>query len=178
MVAAILLLWGLFRFESAIRQGVKTTMNKFGKIAIVLALVVVVGIVLAVKSNNGNKDQAQAALSTGAFSQEGSTQSATSLPRLVDLGSVTCIPCKMMAPVLDALREEYAGSLQVDFIDVNKNHQAAQDFGIRVIPTQVFLDASGKELWRHEGFFSKDDIMAKWKELGITLQPAAPGGAK
>lgn len=91
------------------------------------------------------------------------------LPRLVDLGADKCIPCKMMAPILEELKTEYTGKLQVDFIDVWKDPAPGQKAGIRVIPTQIFYDASGKELFRHEGFYSKEDILAKWKELGIDL---------
>lgn len=91
------------------------------------------------------------------------------LPRLVDLGADKCIPCKMMAPILEELKTEYTGKLQVDFIDVWKDPAPGQKAGIRVIPTQIFYDASGKELFRHEGFYSKEDILAKWKELGTDL---------
>ena len=77
----------------------------------------------------------------------------------------------MMAPILAELRQEYSGQLQVDFIDVWKNESAGDEFGVRVIPLQIFFDAAGKELFRHEGFFAKEDILAKWKELGVDLQP-------
>jgi thioredoxin 1 len=96
----------------------------------------------------------------------------TGVPRLVDLGSVTCIPCKMMMPVLEELKKEYAGRLSVEFYDVVQNPDAATKYGIKLIPTQIFYDASGKELFRHEGFFAKDDILAKWKELGVNLSGA------
>ena len=76
----------------------------------------------------------------------------------------------MMTPILDALSKEYAGQMQVDFINVNENPNAARSFGIRAIPTQVFIDAGGKELWRHEGVISKQDILAKWKELGVSFR--------
>jgi thioredoxin 1 len=72
-----------------------------------------------------------------------------------------------MTPILEELKKEYVGQMQVEFIDVNENRDAARSFGIRVIPTQVFLDSAGKELWRHEGFMPKEDILAKWKELGV-----------
>jgi thioredoxin 1 len=63
----------------------------------------------------------------------------------------------------------------VVFIDVWKNEGEGARHGIRVIPTQIFYDAKGKELFRHEGFFSKEAILAKWKELGVELkEPAAP----
>jgi thioredoxin 1 len=92
------------------------------------------------------------------------------LPRLVDLGADKCIPCKMMKPVLDELGTEYKGILDVVFIDVWKDEAAGKKFGIRVIPTQIFLDPDGKELFRHEGFFSKEDILAKWKKLGFEIK--------
>jgi thioredoxin 1 len=93
----------------------------------------------------------------------------TGLPILVDLGATKCIPCKMMAPVLEELKKEYAGSLEVVFIDVWENNQAAKNFGIQLIPTQIFYDAKGRELFRHEGFFAKEDILQKWKEFGVNL---------
>jgi thioredoxin 1 len=92
------------------------------------------------------------------------------LPKLLDLGASKCIPCKMMATVLEELKKEYAGKLEVEFIDVWKNPDAAKQYGIEVIPTQIFYDAGGKELFRHIGFFAKEDILAKWKELGIELK--------
>jgi thioredoxin 1 len=75
----------------------------------------------------------------------------------------------MMAPILEELQETYAGTLTVEFIDVWKNPAAAQPYGIRVIPTQIFFASDGTELFRHEGFYSRDDILAKWGELGIAL---------
>jgi len=95
--------------------------------------------------------------------------SAGKLPRLVDLGASKCLPCKMMAPILEDLKKEYAGRLAVEFIDVWKNPDAGKEYGVRVIPTQILYGADGKELFRHEGFFGKEDILAKWKELGADL---------
>jgi len=92
------------------------------------------------------------------------------LPTLIDLGADKCIPCKMMIPVIEELTKEYAGKLQVEFYDVWKDPAPGQKFGIRVIPTQIFLDPNGKELYRHEGYFSKEDILAKWKEFGFELK--------
>ena len=92
---------------------------------------------------------------------------AQGLPRLLDLGATKCIPCKMMAPILDELKEQYAGVFQVEFIDVWEKPAEAEKFGIESIPTQIFFDASGKELFRHEGFFSKEEILATWKQFGV-----------
>ena len=94
------------------------------------------------------------------------------LPRLLDLGANKCIPCKMMAPILEELKKEYAGKLVVEFIDVWQDKDAGKPYKIEMIPTQIFFDASGKELYRHVGFISKADILAKWKELGVDLKPA------
>ena len=95
------------------------------------------------------------------------------LPRLVDLGAGQCIPCKMMKPVLDELTKEYTGQLDVVFIDVWEKKEEGEKYGIRMIPTQIFYGANGRELARHEGFFAKKDILAKWKELGVELKEPA-----
>lgn len=89
------------------------------------------------------------------------------LPRLVDLGAGKCIPCKLMAPILEELKKEYAGQFEVQFIDVWENPEAGKRYGVELIPTQIFYDANGRELYRHAGFFGKEDILAKWKELGV-----------
>ncbi len=98
------------------------------------------------------------------------------LPKLVDLGADKCIPCKAMAPILEGLKKEYAGKMEVVFIDVWKNPDAGKQHKIQLIPTQIFFDASGKERFRHQGFMGKDDILAKWKELGVDLQGGAAAG--
>ncbi len=95
------------------------------------------------------------------------------LPRMVDLGADNCIPCKLMAPILQELKVEYAHLFfTTHFIDVWKNPAAGRQFGIRLIPTQVFYDAEGKELFRHEGFMSKQDILRQWKRMGIKVEAA------
>lgn len=99
-----------------------------------------------------------------------STSSAPGIPRLVDLGAGKCIPCKMMAPILDELKEEYAGSLDVVFIDVWEDASAGKKYGIETIPTQIFYGPDGKELFRHVGFIAKEEILAKWEELGFPLE--------
>ena len=91
---------------------------------------------------------------------------------IVDIGAGTCIPCKMMAPILEELKKEYAGVFGVNFIDIHKNPDQADKYNIRVIPTQIFFDASGKELFRNEGSFSKEDILAKWAEFGVEPEKA------
>ena len=74
---------------------------------------------------------------------------------VVDLGAKTCIPCKMMIPVLDAMEKQYKGKASIVFIDIRENPEQAARFGIRVIPTQIFFDKTGKEVYRHEGFLDE-----------------------
>ena len=91
----------------------------------------------------------------------------TGMVTMVDLGAKECIPCKMMAPIMEELEKEYEGRAAVVFIDVWKNPGAGQRFGIRSIPTQIFYDAQGKEISRHEGFLDKQSIVATLAKLGI-----------
>lgn len=91
------------------------------------------------------------------------------LPRLLDLGADKCVPCKMMSPILEDLKNQYAGRMTVEFIDIWKNPDAGEKYGVEMIPTQIFFDAEGRELFRHTGFLAREDILAKWKELGVSL---------
>ncbi len=86
---------------------------------------------------------------------------------MVDIGAKKCIPCKMMAPIIESLEKEYSGRAAIIFIDVWEHREQGQKFGIRSIPTQIFYDKNGKEVFRHEGFLSKDLIVAKLEELGV-----------
>jgi thioredoxin 1 len=86
---------------------------------------------------------------------------------MVDLGAGTCIPCKMMAPILEKLEKEYAGRAAIVFLDVWKDRAPAKRFGIRAIPTQIFFDKDGKEVYRHEGFLSEQEIVSRLKEIGV-----------
>lgn len=92
------------------------------------------------------------------------------LPLLVDVGADKCIPCIMMAPILEDLKSEYAGVLQVKFVDAWKDPVEARRYGVRGIPTQIFYDASGRELNRHFGFISKEDILKAFEDLGVPLK--------
>lgn len=90
-------------------------------------------------------------------------------PRLLDLGATSCIPCKMMAPIIEALAKDYKGKLTVEFIDVWKNPSASDKYKISSIPTQIFFDEKGKEFYRHVGFFPKEDILKVFKNKGIKI---------
>jgi len=85
----------------------------------------------------------------------------------VELGSVNCIPCKAMQPVMKAIGEEFGDQIEIVFHDVWKDRAPAEKYGIRLIPTQVFLDKDGKEFHRHEGFYPKEEIEKLLAEHGL-----------
>ena len=86
---------------------------------------------------------------------------------MVDLGAKSCIPCKMMAPILEKLEKDYRGRAAILFIDVSKDPDQAKRFGIQTIPTQIFYDKQGKEVLRHSGFLSEEAIVAQLKKMGV-----------
>ena len=85
----------------------------------------------------------------------------------IELGADKCIPCKAMQPVMREIAKEYKGTIQVVFYDVWKTPKYAKDYGIQMIPTQVFIDKNGEEIFRHVGFYPKEDIIKMLKEKGI-----------
>jgi thioredoxin 1 len=144
----------------------------YAKMWILVALMVAVGMIVVVKRGgtpmccppsvaNQEPNVPQTLPETPA--------AANPLPRLVDLGAGKCVPCKAMAPILDELKTQYKDKFEIVFVDVWENPAAAEPYNINLIPTQIFFDKNGKELFRHEGFFAKEDILAKWKEFGIAI---------
>jgi len=131
--------------------------------AIIGALAVAAAAIVLLKQGK-HAEPAGATAKTGV---EASAQQGKALPRLVDLGAGKCIPCKMMKPILEDLKATCGEIFKTEFIDVWENPDAGKQYGIKLIPTQIFYGADGKELYRHEGFFSKEDILSKWKELGV-----------
>jgi len=87
----------------------------------------------------------------------------------VELGSIKCIPCKKMQPIMEEIKKEYKGQVKVVFHDVwtDEGRPYASTYKIRIIPTQVFLDKNGKEYFRHEGFFPKEELMKILKMKGV-----------
>jgi thioredoxin 1 len=153
-------------------------MTTVTKALIVLALAGAIVATVAIKAQNNQEKPANAAAQAVITEPQATAvvdpapeaepvEKSAALPKLVDLGADKCIPCKAMAPILEELKTEYAGTFEVQFIDVWKNPNAGQEHGIRTIPTQIFYGADGKEIVRHEGFISKESILTVWKELGV-----------
>ncbi len=146
-------------------------MSQTWKIVIVAVLIVSVITVLTIKRNK-SEPATEATVDITANVDEAIQPDklvTKELPMLLDLGSDECIPCKEMAPILEELKTEYVGKFKMEFMDVRKDPMLTTVYNIKLIPTQIFLDASGKELFRHEGFYSKEDILSKWKELGLDM---------
>ena len=153
-----------------------------GKWIWIVLAVAVVGVLIA--KNSGKKETpasagqpaavnavptGEVAGAKGAPTEPVNQSQAKALPRLVDLGTSKCIPCKMMAPILEDLKKEYAGVFKTEVLDVWQDPELGRKYGIRVKPTQIFFDAEGKELFRHEGYFSKEDILNTWKKHGVDV---------
>jgi thioredoxin 1 len=130
-------------------------------IAIGIALVLIIGC----SDQAGEKSKTEAA--SGESQADAGSHQTAKLPMLVDLGKGTCIACKKMKPILEELTKEYEGRAIVKFIDLRYEPQAARQYGIRLIPTQIFYDSEGNEVYRHQGFMDKRSIKMKFAEMGV-----------
>lgn len=156
-------------------------LKKYWRLLVVVLVIISVPIIYTIKRNNDYlrmDREAQRLLDedkpTGSTETDDPTRPVDASlaepgggrPMLLDLGAGTCIPCKQMQPILETLRQEYQGRVTVQIVDVNEHPDWAQKYSIYLIPTQIFLGAEGKELFRHEGFFSREEILGKFKEYG------------
>ena len=94
---------------------------------------------------------------------------------MVDLGATSCIPCKMMAPIIEELAAEYRGKAAILFVDVWQNPDEAKKFKVSMIPTQIFFDRAGNEIYRHSGFLDKNTIVAQLAQMGVARPGAGVG---
>ncbi len=134
---------------------------------ILLAVACVVGGVAWFRSSQSPAGATTGDKAAEVAAEQSGPGASVKLPRVVDLGAGKCKACIELAPILEELRKEYAGRVEVEFIDVWENPKAGDPYNIRMIPTQVFFDADGNEVWRHEGFLPKADFVAKFGELGV-----------
>jgi len=88
-------------------------------------------------------------------------------PVVADFGKGTCMPCKMMEPILKNLEKKYQGRASILILDVDEYRSLSRKYRVMMIPTQVFFDSHGKEVYRHQGFMSEANIIAKLKEMGV-----------
>jgi len=146
------------------------------KILIVAGLAMAVVAAVSLKKEKSPADSKTTAASVAVGDAGKAPAAAPKLPRVVDVGAGKCIPCKMMKPILDDLKANYADRFITEFIDVWENPDAGKPYNVEMIPTQIFFDAEGKERFRHVGFFGKEDILGKWKELGVDVSGKSSAG--
>ena len=153
-------------------------MNKKILVAIALpaglfiALLVIWYQVLSDKPPRG-AGQANASFSGSAASSTTGNADISTIPvkgmvTLLDLGSDSCVPCKMMVPILAKLKKKYKGKAAVVFIDVWKDKKAGKKYGVRAIPTQIFFNKGGREVYRHVGFLDEDAIVRQLKKMVVS----------
>jgi thioredoxin 1 len=142
------------------------------KIILIISEIILVVVFISCKNNNidvktENRPQAEDKVSAFVAKDE---ESIKPMITFIELGSVNCIPCKMMQPVMKAIEKKYDEQVNVIFYDVWQQEQRhyAREFNIRVIPTQVFLDNDGNEIFRHEGFFPESEIDRFLQNRGLT----------
>ena len=87
---------------------------------------------------------------------------------MIDLGAKKCIPCKMMAPIMEKMEKKYEGKAAIVFIDVWEHREQAARFRIHAIPTQIFFDTHGNEVFRHVGFMSEEQIIYVMTKMGVS----------
>jgi len=104
---------------------------------------------------------------TGAFAEDFSNLPVKGHVTMIDLGAKKCIPCKMMAPIMVKMEKVYEGKAQIVFIDVWENRDQAPRFKIRAIPTQIFFNKKGEEVYRHVGFLDEVSIVEQLTKMGV-----------
>ena len=108
-----------------------------------------------------------AALSADVFADKFKNVPVKGMVTMIDLGATSCLPCKMMAPIMAKLEKAYEGRASIVFIDVWKHNEQAGRFGIRAIPTQIFYDETGREVYRHVGFMGEKEIVKQLSKMGV-----------
>jgi thioredoxin 1 len=143
---------------------IMTSFRKAGIVVFIVALFATVVLIQQHQSRqslnmplNDNLDQVLPGVSSG-------------LPRLVNLKTEMCIQCERMLPVLAELKRQFSDKFTVHTFDVGRNQRAGTAFGaIHVMPTLIFMNQAGQELYRFEGYMSKAEILERWQVLGVAI---------
>ena len=142
--------------------------NIFRFLIAIAVVLLAVGLIIFQGKEKGRVERIAASSSEKVATTNDSLEAKSqNLPILMDLGRGTCKACKMMLPILQELQEEYKGRAIIQIIDIRYKPEPARVYNIRLIPTQIFFDATGKEVYRHEGFMDKLSIEQKLQEIGV-----------
>jgi thioredoxin 1 len=128
-----------------------------------LVLALAVALAAALAACGGETEEAD---TSGAESPSGG--GAAPKVTFIELGADSCVPCKEMQPVMRAIEQTFGDQVKVVFYDVWDDPAPANEYGIQMIPTQIFLDENGEEFHRHTGFYPQADIEALLVEQGLT----------
>jgi thioredoxin 1 len=133
-----------------------------------LFLVIIALLMVMVNCGNAGKKSGNNELAVRSANGQSNEQGSYKVT-FIELGSVRCIPCKMMQPIMQEIEKEYGEQVKVVFYDVwtDEGRPYGNKYGITAIPTQVFLDSEGKEYYRHTGFFPKDQLVEILKQKGV-----------
>ncbi len=159
-------------------------MKASAKITIVVILLAAIGIILILKVRNARREEELFFGEDSVLAEVEPADSSTRKNELtagskgdkesikvtfLELGSIECVPCKMMVPIMKEIEEEYKDQVKVIFYDVKteEGRKYGQLYNISVIPTQVFLDKGGKEYFRHTGYFPKEGLIEALKMQGV-----------
>lgn len=144
-----------------------------GLLAGVLTIVMFISCINPAKNNNISQNKPGSDLSATTASNEIATDTAKKdkiyKVTFIELGSTRCIPCQKMQPIMKSIEEKYGTQVKVEFHDVwtPQGQPFGDKYGIRAIPTQVFLDENGKEFFRHEGYFPEEELIEVLKTKGV-----------
>ena len=132
---------------------------------LMLASVCILSLLLSCTENKSADSSANTSVKTSLAKQDTSLFKVT----FIELGSVRCIPCIKMQPVIKSIENKYGNQVNVVFHDVwtPEGKEAAKQYTFNVIPTQLFFDENGKEYFRHEGFFPEDELVKVLQQKGV-----------
>ena len=152
-------------------RGAACACRAWWKVAVVVGLAAAVAGVFALKAGRGDVLTHTEGSGTGQAALPADNPLASALatgrPVVVDFGGSMCMPCKMMEPIMEGLKKDYAGRAEVLLIDGDRYPAAAEQVGVDTVPTQVFFNSDGKEVHRHQGFMPRENIVAKLAEMGV-----------
>lgn len=139
------------------------------KCNILVGMIVLMVLVACGSSNERTKAEQDSLAEVGSISDSLVVQGYK--VTFLELGAESCIPCKMMKPIMRDIAAEYPGVVEVIFHDLYRDREVGQRWNVLVMPTQVFLDSEGREFFRHEGFYPKDELKEMLDNYLASLNP-------
>jgi thioredoxin 1 len=134
---------------------------------LLLLILAIIGIYILENQDQPIKESKS---STPLITNDSITENNQVLVTFIELGSTNCVPCKKMQPIMKSIESKYGEQIKVIFFDVIKDKKPAEDYKVSIIPTQVFLDKSGTEIFRHVGYYPEEEIDKFLQLQGLKVQ--------